>query len=436
MSTYDVAVGLDEATLNRALAQLFGHAGFQEKVVRGKQKTSTPIGEIDITWELKSPPTLSFAKVDPDRWRTAVKGLHDKELPADNVFTLVCPELYAGIEYADGARESDITEINLFAHLQMADGKVSVDPYGVWVDQEKLKEIQPSALNALIFFGLEMAEKALADIALPSLPADLGVELGPPVVLIQDQRLVVGMAEKSGKADLSGAAWPGQGLFVLASHNLVNGLVRGQLHRVRGRSLAWRREALGSPGDGGAAVIEAVAEVLAADVQVNAQELTQVGGTLRLAVRGRAVVSLFKAIGLSGLQRILAKIYLAWLGLGYGAQLLPSTLYLGVGLALEDKTVKVQVRSVRKCVALVWPRGSLPTILFSLLLWPLSQLVALVVPPLVASHLNSKQPTRDVFTIPPVTTELLDKPLSVAVSGLGCATHSEQLLVHGVVDLT
>jgi len=436
MSTYDVAVGLDEVTLNKALAQVFGHAGFQEKVARGKQQTSTPIGEINITWELKAPPTVSFAKVPEDRWRTAIKGLHDKELPASNVLTLVCPELYAEIEYADGARESDTTEVNLFAHLKVAHGKMTVDPFGVWVDQSKLAEIQSSALNALVFFGLELAETALTDLALPPMPSELGVELGPPAAAIDGSRLIVGLALKPGKVELTGGEWPSAGLFVLGSHALVNGLVRAQLHQVRGQTFTWRREALGSPGDGGAAVLEAAMEILEADVQVDAQELTQLGGTCRLALRGSGVVSLLKAVGLSALVRILEKIYLAWNGLGYGAQLFPSPLLFGLGLALEDRTVKVQVRSVRKCVALVWPRGSLPTILLSLVLWPVVQLVALIVPPVAASRVSSHQPTWDLFAVPPVTLELLGKPLGLALSGLDCSTYAEQLLIQGNLDLS
>lgn len=436
MSTFDVAVGLDEATLNKALAQLFSHAGIQEKVARGKQKTSTPIGEIDITWELKEPPTLSLTDPPPDRWKAAVKGLHDQALPAHNVVTLVCPALYAELEYADGKKESDITEVNLFAHLRVANGEVTVDPYGVWVDPAKLKEIQPSAMNALLFFGLEMAEKALTGIALPAIPWDLGVELGPPSAVIDGQRLIIGAASGHRTVDLSGGTWPTAGLFVLGSHDLVNGLVRGQLHQIRGQTLTWRRDGLGSPGDGAAAVIEAVGEVLEADVQVDAGELTQVGGTCRATLRGSAVVSLLKAIGLSGLQRILDKIYLAWLGLGYGAQLLPSPLYLGVGLVLEDRSVRVQLRSVRKCVALVWPRGSLPTILLSLFLWPLTQLAALILPPVLVSRANANQPTWEVFSIPTVTTELLGNPLGLTVSGLSCFTHEERLLIRGAVDLS
>jgi len=435
MSTFDVAVGLDEATLNKALAQLFVHAGVREKVVRGQEKISTPIGEIDITWEVKEPPTLSLAGPPAERWEAAVKGLHDRVVPDRDMVTVVCPAIHAGIEYADGARQSDVTQVDIYAQLRVADGEVTLDPYGVWVDPAKVKELQPSAMNALLFFGLEMAEEALTGLALPAIPSDLGVDLGPPAAVIDGRRLIVGAAIKPGAVDLTGGAWPAAGLFVLGSHDLVNGLVRGQVHRIRGRTLTWRREALGSPGDGGAAVIEGVLEVVEADAQVDASDLTRVGGTLRATARGSAVASLVKAIGLSAIGRILEKIYLAWLGLGYGAQVLPLPLYLGLGLVLEDRTVKVQVRTVRRCVALVWPRGSLPTILVSLVLWPLAQVAALIAPWVLASRANANHPTWEVFSIPTVTTELLGKPLGLAVSGLGCATYEGRLLIRGALDL-
>jgi hypothetical protein len=436
MSTFDVAVGLDEATLNKALAQLFGHAGFQEKVARGQQTVPTPADEIHIRWDLQAVPTLSFAKPSEARWKAAIKGLHDQKLPDPNLFTLVCPSLFVELKYADGNTESDVMEVHLYAHLQMAGGKVTVDPYGAWVDRATLKEIQFDVFSALVFFGLEMAEKALTNLALPSLPADLGVNLGPPTAVIDGQRLVVGMALSPDTVDLGGATWPEAPLFVLGSHALVNGLVRGQLHRVGGQTFTWRRERLGSPGDGGAAVIELVGKVLEADVQVDARSLTQLGGTGRVVLRGSAVVSLLKAVGLSMLQRILEKIHLSWWGLGYGAQILTSPVLFELGLFLEDRAVKVRLRSLSSVVSLVWPRGSLPTILLSLVLWPLAQLAVLMAPPVLASRAIANQSTFEVFTIPVVTIDLLGKPLRLAASGLSCSTHQKRLLIQSTLDLS
>ncbi len=436
MNTFDVAVGLDEATLNKALAQLFGHAGIQEKVARGQQKVPTPVGEIQISWELRAPPILSFQRPTPAQWQEAIKGLHDQELPAHNLFTLVCPDLWVGLEYADGKSESEALEVRLYAHLQVANGKVTVDPYGVWLDRSRLQKIQFDAFSALVFFGLEMAEKAVTDIALPEFPPELGVRIGQPVAEIDGQRLIVAAALSPRVVDLDGATWPAAGLFLLGSHDLVNGLVRSQLHRVDGQTFTWRREKLVTPGEGGAVVVEAAGEVLEVDVQVDAKALTHLGGTCRLAVRGSAVMSMLKALGLSTLQRILEKLHLSWFGLGYGAQILPSEVLFEVALVLEDRTVKVQIRNLRRCVALIWPRGSLPTMLMSLILWPLTQLAALIAPPLVASYLGSHRSTLDVWTITPVTFELLGKPLSLTVSGLGCSTSDDYLLLQSNLDLS
>ncbi len=436
MSTFDVAVGLDEATLNKALAQVFGHAGFGAKIARGQRKVPTPAGEINIAWDLKAPPTLSFVKPPDERWKAAIKGLHDEALPDPNLFTLVCPKLWVELQYADGVTQSDVMEVHLYALLQMAGGTVTVDPYGVWLDQDKLENVQSDVLRSLIFFGLEMAEKVLTDLTLPEIPSDLGVNLGPPAAVIDGRRLILGMALRPATVDLVGATWPEAPLFVLGSHGLVNGLVRGQLHRVNGQTFTWRREAMGSPGDGGAAVIEVLGEITEADVQVDANHLTHLGGTGRVALRGRAVVSLLKAVGLTALQRILEKIHLSWLGLGYGARILTSPVLFELALVLEDQSVKVRLRSLSKVVSLLWPRGSLPAILLSLVLWPLVQVVALIAPPVVAPRLIANQSTFEVLTIPAVTFELLGKPLSLTVSGLSCSTYEERLLIQSTLDLS
>ena len=76
MTKFDVAVGLDEAALNKALAQLFGHAGIQEKVARGSRKIPTPIGEIDITCEVKVKGDLSDEQLQTIKRLIAYSPVH------------------------------------------------------------------------------------------------------------------------------------------------------------------------------------------------------------------------------------------------------------------------------------------------------------------------------------------------------------------------
>ncbi len=434
MSKYDVAVGLDEATLNKALSQLFNHAGFQEKIAKGFKQVDAGPRKYGLTWEISKPPRLSLEKVPKERWDAAEHAELDDELPEHNVFTLVLPELSLDVEYEGGERRADTIEAHLYAHLQVADGKVSVDPYGLWYDRASLVNIQHETLGSLVYFGLDMAEDALKDIALPAIPADLGVALGPPSAVIEGARLIVGMALDPAPVDLTAAAWPETGSFVLGSRELLNGLLHSQLHRIQNQTFPVRKEALGSPGSGGAAVAEAVIQVLEAHAQVDGTDLTQVGVTGRVSMGVKAVVSLLQAVGLSAVVRLLDKLHLAWHGLGYGVQLMPSPLYLKLGLLLQDRTVSVQLRQVRRCGALIWPRGSLPTILLSLALWPLTQLVTIIALLWVTSWINSKQPSKPVFTVPAVSFDLLGKPVSLTVSDLRCATHDGQLLIRSGLD--
>lgn len=438
MSNFDVAVGLDEATLNKALAQLFGQAGVQRVAARGQQKSATPSGDIIIRWEILQPPAISFAPVPADRWKAATKGKHDKVLPEGNVLTLVLPAICLELEYDDGVREKDTTEAHLYATLEVADGKVNVDPKGLWMDQDRIQNLQLSTLISLVHFGLDMAQEALTGIALPALPSDLGVTLGAPGALIHDhKRLILGLAIAPREVDLEGVVWPQEGLFLLGSHDLVNGILRAQLlPRVQGQRFTWRRERLDTPGEGGAAVLEGGLEVLEADVGVNAAELTEVDATARVALRVSAVVSLLKGLGLTSLVRLLEKVYLAWQGLGYGAQLLPSQPQVGVGLVLEDRSVKVQLRHLGRCAPLIWPRGSLPTILLSLALWPLTQLAVVITALVLISRANRDRPLFAVLTVPTVQLSLLDAPLGLTVGGLGCQTCDGRLLIRGDLDLS
>lgn len=247
MSQFDVAVGMDAATLNQGIAGLYARPDAREKLFKGTQTGAMGTRQYTAQWDAQAAPRFVLEPPPADRWAASIDatGKHPAgAAPAQNAFQLHFPTFSA--QYTMGGTPvSGTTEVVVFATASITASVLTVVPAAVWLDETHMTGWDRFILNGVILKQvLARATEMLAALRIDPIgfsvvPGTPAVELDAPVVSISGGRLVLAARLKgTGAVDLSGTAWPPDPLFVLLSAGFLTQVASGLTSQLQGKEFS------------------------------------------------------------------------------------------------------------------------------------------------------------------------------------------------------
>ncbi|MEM9556466.1 MAG: hypothetical protein AAGC60_19570 [Acidobacteriota bacterium] len=232
MSQFDVALGMDETTLDQGIAGVFANPDANQKIFHGSTSGERHGVKYKVKWSLHESPTIDLTPPSDAEWTASidVDGKKQTGSPPLHTFQLLCDSFTGKLTLA-GAPVKGTAKVAVFAQAAIHGDTLTITPLSVWVDATPTGWNEAYIVTAIKMVLRQMGEM-LAGIDIPPLSfTDEGVtiSLTDPVLAITEgstPRLVLAASLVSkGSVDIVGVTWPDKSLFLLFSDDLVQNVV-------------------------------------------------------------------------------------------------------------------------------------------------------------------------------------------------------------------
>jgi len=189
MSGYDLAVSMDQNTINGVLSQAFGLPRLAN-LFTGTITQDVLGSQASVTWTLNQAPVLSLAEPAANLWNAAVdaQGGHPTQVATSGLITF--PSMGLTYNYAGESGTTTIAPSAIWTYtINGAD--VTVTPVGVILDTSGMSpNVQAIVQYIILPLVMQQAQTYTKTIQLPSGTYG-GVSFGTPAMTITNQRLIM-----------------------------------------------------------------------------------------------------------------------------------------------------------------------------------------------------------------------------------------------------
>lgn len=295
MSSYDIAISMNETSVDRILSSLYGKPGIRNTIFKGTKTSTVMDVEVILGWDVLSPPTVSLYPPSPQQWKAAVKGDGDAPAPVTNAFLVNFPKVQVSKKSTSGSADSTDKRIQAICTAKMQSGQLSIDAQAVIVDLAGASDLD-SAIYRLVLIPqvLKVADSLFSDKQIPDVGYD-GVSFGEPSIAVGSGRLV-GVANLSGKSAPAApdtASLPNGNFYVLLSRDAMAQIANNGVAGLRGKSASTS----GSKGFGlGDAKYDASVRLVTISVRLSDGNLTTIPADVQIQASASAGVDLFGGV--------------------------------------------------------------------------------------------------------------------------------------------
>ncbi|NEP55878.1 MAG: hypothetical protein F6K31_02495 [Symploca sp. SIO2G7] len=223
MSQFDIAVGLDKETANKASRVVYDKL-YPGLPFKGQEEVDVAGDIHTIAWDVKQVPTFVFAP--PENVDGLVKKLlpEPSALPAEINYDNVVTGFRQVIEdnlFQLKLSEVDITfddeplgtfSINIVIQVVTSSGKITLKPIDALLDPPG-----GSGTAWIVKLVLEKAAEALTGIDIPPIEFE-GIELTSPTIAIESERVIAAMNLRGqSPPNIPSMSWPDSPFFTLVS---------------------------------------------------------------------------------------------------------------------------------------------------------------------------------------------------------------------------
>lgn len=427
MTTYDVAVGLDETAMSQAMSAVYRE--LYPKVFTGSQRVERAGLEFDVSWDVTAPPTVALGPPPEGRRIVAQHlGAHLEPPPGVTVeqlidayvttlehttFQVVANDMTMTIQ---GGGEHATVPVKVTLYVQ-------VDSFGPHLTLRPLKATGTTGnptddwfLNHIILpEAVKVAREFLPGIDLPPFTF-AGVGLTAPAVDVTPGHIVVlaALAGKPVPTPPFPENWPRSPFFAVMSDEAKLAIGRAGVRSLVGKTF----------GDSGKVNIGIGTAEYAATARIATIDI-------RLADQGAPQFAFNAAI--TGNVRAGIKIGCTTFGLNY-------TLYAAppptgrIGLELSGTRVSARTQHVNTFVLLLSPSGNPIEWLLSALTAPLLQAVTATFSPLITKAFEGL--SFPVTTLPSVSIDTSGVRLVVTPTDVHFATFAGLTSIEGTARIT
>lgn len=244
---FDLAIGLDRASLNTGISEL--HGKHHDALFKGSESKPFNGQQAVATWDVKSAPTVTLGPPSQEEWNKATDA-HGRKPPANplpqgNVLHLTLNKTDFSIAYGT-AHPLSVTDknIDIYASVSVPDGKLAVTLLAIQLDTTGMKQWDEFFLQKLVVPNLlTSGSNALSQLTIPTQELfGTKLQLVPDRALVTGTHLVLGAA-----ANIEGNTtpdplptdfrWPDKPLWALFSRRLTTWVLNNAL----------RQEVVGKP---------------------------------------------------------------------------------------------------------------------------------------------------------------------------------------------
>ena len=231
-SNYDIAIGVDDTTINTAIAALYNNSTTREEYFKGSySKDVSGQGEAKLTYDILQAPTVTLAPPSQDDWSAAIQkdstssdaSSPTPPIPAD-CFQVHFPSISGSESIDDGTPIDAKGELYVYLAAGLNDNVLSLDPVAVWFDTSGFSAWDAWFIPTVVVpAALQMASTILDKIKLPALPSYQSVSFNAPILSITNQQLVLATTLTTTKdaASLDGFSTPDQSYYALISSDAI-----------------------------------------------------------------------------------------------------------------------------------------------------------------------------------------------------------------------
>jgi hypothetical protein len=217
--TFDIALGMDEATLNRVIATLYQRPNLKSKLFSGREQTTILNVPVQVDWEVQAAPAVSLTAPDAQKWHTAILADGKAAQPSSNAFVVHLPMLKVGRTSSGSGRQETALPLDAICTAAIAGDRLSYNALAVCVDLSAASQTDQALYRAFIIPRiLRMVATMLGQQHVPSLDFH-GLKFGEAALYVGNGR-IVGTANLAGKPPATpadGSTLPGVPFFVLLS---------------------------------------------------------------------------------------------------------------------------------------------------------------------------------------------------------------------------
>lgn len=255
MSNFDILIGVGEASVNSALAGLYGNDKARQSLFKGTEtKEIAGKGQVTLTYDAKAAPTVTLASPTQAEWDAAIKKDSKATLPTANCFQVHFSDI-SGSEAIDGGTPVNAEgKLDVYLTAAVSSGALTVTPVAVWMDTSSFSAFdQWFVTSVLVPAALEMAGSVLGSIQLPAMPSYDGVTFNDSDLTIASSQLITGATLTTNTTPLSfeGFSAPDKSYYALISPNVINSVAQAGTapyvgknfsgSKKEGNDLAWAK---------------------------------------------------------------------------------------------------------------------------------------------------------------------------------------------------
>ena len=220
MNEFDVIIGMDASTLNKAIGQLYNRGDLRGSLFRGDRTQNIEGTDFAVQWDIQAVPETFLAPPTDQEWQSSFKADGSAAQPVGNAFFLN----FSRIRLVQTAPDKNETTIpaRAICTAGASQNQLSIQVIAVIIDLSGASKTDQFVYKRIIIPEiLHLATSLLSGITMPPL-SFYNISLTPPVASIQSNRLILfsNLADRPLGA-ISGGNWPGQPFFILCSSRLV-----------------------------------------------------------------------------------------------------------------------------------------------------------------------------------------------------------------------
>ncbi len=291
MSNFDVAICMDQGSLNQVINSIFNRQSLRAKLFNGSQSTTLAGVQVQVGWEVLVPPTVTLTPPTAEQWSSSVKRDGSTAQPTGNAFMVTFPQLHVLRTKSNGEQSEATTSVEAICTVAIVNDRLSITPLAAIVNLSGATDFDTVIYKAIIIPQvLNMAGQMLAGEQIPAISFQ-GVSFGPLTLGVGGGRLI-GVAALVGQPTPQppdpGSLPGGAPFYVLLSPAALNQMASVGVQQMAGKGASTS----GSQGFGiGSADYNASIRLDNASAGIDPGDLTMINAQVGISAAASAGIT-------------------------------------------------------------------------------------------------------------------------------------------------
>ena len=223
MSTFDIGIGMTQATLNDAVATFFRRPRLRSTLFQGRRSLELMGIPVVAGWEILEAPILRLAPPAEELWQNAIDQSGQTPTAVPGAFTLELPRLHVSLGQPDGgARETELVA-TVIATASLSQNDLALDARALVVDLAQASELDRLIYQTFIIPQVLQATDALfSGREIPDISFQ-GLSFGSVTIVIDEGRIIAlaNLAGKPAPPPVNSNTLPDRPFFILLSREAM-----------------------------------------------------------------------------------------------------------------------------------------------------------------------------------------------------------------------